>query len=113
MERVVFHLRPAGVTTLEYVPNAPETSQMIRFKKAVQFDANYGPTWGHEALMEFRDGELALSYGSYRRVLGQGLTNATFSLDGRTIRIRIRADGVGPEGEAIDVVRDGKVTLQN
>jgi len=113
MERVVFHLRPAGLQTLEYVPNAPETSQRIRFKKAVQFDAIYGPTWGNEAMMEFGDHELALSYGSYRQVLGRGFTNATFSLDGRTIRIQLRADGVGPEGETIHVVRDGKVTLQN
>jgi hypothetical protein len=113
MERVVFHLRPAGLNTLDYIPDVPQSSQFVRFKKAVQFDVNTGPLWGYEMMMQFVNGELSLCQGSYKRVLGKGLTNATFSLDGRTIRIKLRADGVGPHGESISVVREGKVTLQN
>jgi hypothetical protein len=112
-EQCAFHLRGAGLETLTGVPEAPETSQLIRYRRQTGFDPETGPTFGDEMMLFFSEGFLKWNSAAFTSVIARNLTNVTFSREGRTIRVRLRADATDPKGDRISVERTTHVTLEN
>ncbi|MBN2489552.1 MAG: hypothetical protein JXQ29_01720 [Planctomycetes bacterium] len=112
-EQVAFQLRGAGLETLQDVPEAPESSQSIRYRSQIGFDPATGPSFGDEMQILFSDGSLRWSSSAFTTVLAQHLTNATFDREGRSVRVRVRADATDPKGDRIHVERTTHVTLEN
>lgn len=138
--RLVHYLRGAGAETIDAIPEWPATTQSISFKRAVTDALDAAPAktvgfleevvektaspkqptesekwahWEHTTTLAFSGGKLELATGGRTISLGNGLTNATFSRDGRKLIATLRMDGKDAQGDPISVTRRIHVTVRN
>jgi len=119
-ERITNRLRQAGETTVLDVPEFPEASRSIRFRRLTGYDLANGQQWGPEESIALvrpnQEQDLALvvwSSGVQGSVWATDVDDIRFSREGRRIRFAIEASALGPEADRITVRRDSDVTLQN
>jgi len=119
-ERLANHLRQAGRGTIQDVPEIPETSDSIRYRRLVDYDPMTGRQWGVEETIFFQPhgepsgkGSLVWNAGAGPMRWASEVSSVRFSRDGRRLRIDIEATATGARGDVIRLRRTTDVTIQN
>jgi hypothetical protein len=117
-ERIANRLRQAGADTLQDIPDSPESSSSIRFRRLESYDPAYGPVWGTEETISLvapdEDiGILMWNPGTGPRPWLTGVSEVQFSRNERRIHFALEASATAPDGEPIRVRSESNVTLQN